>query len=305
VQNAPSRSYLDAPLAASDHPFAVLIYNHGGSWSRFTSNFVNETMASYGYVVFSIDHPGFNKSTIFPDGYVYENAAPPPQPDPTKSIAESAHAFFDYLENKMFGLWVGDAVFTLDQIERLNAEDRGRFAGRLDLKRIGAYGWSFGGATSIQLSRTDPRIRAAVDHDGQLFGDVRNLGTDKPIMLIHNTDDPNPTKDPGLAELIKEVESWDAQLLKKSRNDWYEFAIKGSNHGSFSDLVLFLGDEKSASPDLKRYLRQHQIIIDLTRGFFDEYLRGEPETPVLRGDLENYPDLILKGTSRGLPIPTK
>ena len=95
VQNALSRSYLEAPIAASDRPFPVLIYNHGGSWSRFTSNFVNEVMASYGYVVFSIDHTGFNKSTIFPDGYVYKNdAAPFPANDPKKSVAENAKRLF-------------------------------------------------------------------------------------------------------------------------------------------------------------------------------------------------------------------
>ena len=106
----------------------------------------------------------------------------------------------------MFPLWVGDAIYTLDNIERLNAEDKGRFAGRLDLDRIGAFGWSFGGATSIQLTRSDPRIRAALDHDGQLFGDVREKGTDKPIMLLHNTENNNPKNDPSLAELIKMVD---------------------------------------------------------------------------------------------------
>ena len=274
VQSASSRSYLDAPIAASDRPFPVLIYNHGGSWSRFTSNFVNEVMASYGYVVFSIDHTGFNKSTIFPDGYVYENdALPAPVPDPAKSVAVNAKAFFDYLDDTMFKLWVGDATFTLDNIEKLNAEDKGRFAGRLDLERVGAFGWSFGGATSIQLTRSDPRVRAAVDHDGQLFGDVREAGTDKPIMLLHNDENQNPKGDPSLAELIKMVEGYNTQLLAKATDDWYEIAVKGSNHGSFSDLVLFFPAEEGG-PGYPTYLRQHQVIIQLTRDFFDKYLRG-------------------------------
>lgn len=300
VQSAPSRSYLDAPLAASARPFPLLIYNHGGSWARYTSNFTNEVMASYGYVVFSIDHIGFTKSTIFPDGYVYVNdAAPFPRNDASKPVGENANAFFDYLGTTLFPLWVGDAVFALDKIEALNAEDGNRFAGRLDLAHIGAFGWSFGGATSVQLSRTDPRIRAVVDQDGQLFGDVRDKGTDRPVMLLHNTENPNPQGDASLAEVVKAVESWDAAFLGKSTNDWYEFSLAGSNHGSFSDLVLFLHDEESAGPTARDYLRQHQIINDLTRGFFDKYLRGQPDTPLLKGNLDGYPDLILKGSSRG------
>src|ERR1700760_3792087 len=42
AQTALSRSYLDAPILASEQSFPILIYNHGGAWSRFTSNFVNE-----------------------------------------------------------------------------------------------------------------------------------------------------------------------------------------------------------------------------------------------------------------------
>jgi putative CocE/NonD family hydrolase len=299
VQRASSRSYLEAPIAASERRFPVLIYSHGGSWSRFTSNFVNEVMASYGYVVFSIDHTGFNKSTIFPDGYVYENDASPfPENDARKSIAENAKAFFDYLGGTMFPLWVGDAIFTLDSIEKLNAEDGGRFAGRLDLERVGAYGWSFGGATAIQLARSDPRIRAAVDHDGQLFGDVRETGTDRPIMLLHNEENANPQGDPGIAELIQTVESWNAKLLSESTDDWYDIGIEGSNHGSFSDLALFLPGE-GGEPSHRTYLRQHQVIIELTRDFFDKYLRGRPDTPLLKGELQNYPELDFKSSARG------
>jgi dienelactone hydrolase len=47
------------------------------------------------------------------------------------------------------------------------------FFGRPDLTRIGMLGWSFGGATSLQMSRDDPRVKAAVNYDGDLFGDVR------------------------------------------------------------------------------------------------------------------------------------
>lgn len=292
-----SRSYQDASVLPGAEKFPVLVYNHGGGWSRFTSSFVTEAMASYGYVVFSIDHTGFNKSTIFPDGYVYKNDAwPMPTPDPAMDTSANAMAFFDYLEEKVFGLWVGDAVFTLDQIEALNTSDEGRFAGRLDLDRIGAFGWSFGGATSIQLAGSEPRIKAAIDHDGQLFGDEWETGAKVPIMLMHNTENANPDDDPNMAALIDQVKARDTALVAKTAADWYQVSIANSSHGSFSDLVLFYPAAEDG-PGYAGFRRQHQIIVDLTRDFFDKYLRGLGDTPLLRGELENYPELEFRSSA--------
>jgi putative CocE/NonD family hydrolase len=289
-----SRSFADAPVVQSDERFPVLIYNHGGSWSRFTSSFVTEAMASYGYVVFSIDHTGFNKSTVFPDGYIYRNDAfPPPAQDAGKTVAENAAAFFEWLEQGPFVQWVGDVIFTLDQIELLNESDSGRFAQRLDLQRIGSFGWSFGGATSVQLASIEPRIRAVVNHDGQLFGDVHVKGVTVPFMLLHNTENPNPDNDASLAALVEEVEAKNESLLAKSSSDWYKISVKGSTHGSYSDLVLFYPAAEDG-PGYEGFARQHEVIIDLTRDFFDKYLRGLGGTPLLRGVLQNYPELEMR-----------
>lgn len=294
ARDTTSRSYIEAPIIESDKRLPVLIYNHGGGWSRFTSRFITEVMASYGYVVFSIDHTGFNKSTVFPDGYIYENdALPRPEDNPDNSVAENARAFFDYLEDSVFDLWVQDAIFALNKIEAMSKNDKGRFADLLDLDRVGAFGWSFGGAAAIQLTRADSRIRAAVNHDGQLFGDVRETGTDKPVMLLHSSVDLNPENDEGLAALVDEIRGWNKTFLEKSSNDWYDATITGSSHLSFSDLVLFM-TKLDKGPGDHDYLRQHKIIMDLTRDFFDKYLRGLSETPLLKGELENYPELILR-----------
>ena len=62
--------------------------------------------------------------------------------------------------------------------------------------------------------------------------------------------------------------------------------------------MLFLPGEESG-PSRQTYVRQHQVIIDLTRDFFDKYLRGKADTPLLKGDLDDYPELDFERSSRG------
>lgn len=69
----------------------------------------------------------------------------------------------------------------LDQIEALDKAP-GPFRGRLDLDRIGMLGWSFGGATALEMLRTDPRVKAAGDHDGRLFGGAMSEPIGRPFM---------------------------------------------------------------------------------------------------------------------------
>ena len=279
--------------APAPGPFPVLVYHHGGSWTRFTSTFTTEELASHGYVVVSVGHNGFNKTQFLPGG-----ASVVPDtltfPEPSGDLLADALAGWDFLDEHHFTAWVADAVFVLDQLDALNGS--GRFAGRLDLDRTGMYGWSFGGATSIEMSAIDERVKAAVDHDGQLFGSAPRVGTDKPFMLMHNTELPEapPSDDPALAEanakaleqLMAVVDSTSAAMRTASTGDWYDVSISGTNHGSFSDLVLFL---PGSSPGIEP-ARGHEIINALTVAFFDRYLNGA-EAPLLDDPGAAFPEV--------------
>ena len=68
ARHARTNSVLGAPVAPADSAFPVLLYNHGGFWTRWSATYITEWLASHGYVVFSVEHFGFNQTVKYPDG---------------------------------------------------------------------------------------------------------------------------------------------------------------------------------------------------------------------------------------------
>jgi dienelactone hydrolase len=69
----------------------------------------------------------------------------------------------------------------------MNNDPHGLFFHRLDLKRVGAFGQSFGGGSSILAALDDPRIKAVLNLDGSPFDILAGKFFPKPLMVIkHN-----------------------------------------------------------------------------------------------------------------------
>jgi predicted dienelactone hydrolase len=291
-----TNSVTGAPLARGDAPFPVLVYHHGGRTARFTGTFQVEELASHGYVIVSADHPGFSATVRFPDGY---HLRPDTllAPRKTGNFRDDVLRKWDWMNNDIFPTWIADASYTLDKIAELDGTPGQRFYRRLDLSRIGMLGWSFGGATSLQMSRNDPRVKAVVNQDGQLFGDVRDKGTSRPFMLMHHDTEhaqPRPEHASVMKELRAMVKAWNRSLLARSTSDRYEITIARTRHKHFSDLVL-LSRRNSADLDPGR---AHEIITAYTLAFFDKYLRAK-DSPLLQGPSGQYPEVTFKKRKAG------
>ncbi|MGW1345215.1 alpha/beta hydrolase [Kribbella sp. NPDC002412] len=146
----------------------VLLYSPGGADPRTIGTSVAEDLASHGYVVVTIDHPGEASEVEFPDGRLRTIEVPPEvQTDPV-------------LSRTMMSTRFADVEFVLGQLSSLGVP--------VDLRRVGIYGHSAGGATAA-VSLDDPRIRAAVNLEGyldSLDGELYPIavhGTDKPLLL--------------------------------------------------------------------------------------------------------------------------
>ena len=285
--NVRTNAITDAPLAHSKAPFPILLYQPGGGTQRFVATFETEQLASHGYVIIAADHPGFSDTIQFPDGFRFK----PDQhlrPEPKGNFRQDVLDNWNWLNEDVFPTWAADGSYTLDKMEEFNNTPGQIFHHRLDLSRIGAFGWSFGGATAVEMSMDDPRVKAVVDQDGQLFGRARTQGTSRPLMLMHHGDKDTvdkPEQKPVLKELVALTESWDKSLLEHSTNDWYTITIAKTKHGNFSDFVLG-GPPVPGDLDPRR---GHEIIIAYTEAFFDHYLRGA-NSGLLKRPSPMYPE---------------
>jgi len=289
--NVKTNSITDAPIAKSKSRFSVLVYQPGGGTARFIGTFQAEQLASRGYVIVAADHPGFSETILFPDGYKF-SADMVLAPKETGNFRDDVLKNWDWLGNEVFPTWVADASYTLDKIAELDKTPGQLFYKRLDLSRIGMMGWSFGGATAMQMSRTDPRVKAVVDQDGQLFGDVRDKGTSRPFMLMHHgleDKPPKPEQGDVLKEMTAKTNAWDRSLIEHSTNDWYEITIARTQHGHFSDFLLFF----RRNPAELEPKRAHEIITAYTLAFFDKYLRGQ-DSDLLSAPSDRYPEVTFK-----------
>ncbi len=93
---------------------AVLIFSHGWDGMRYQNTVQMETLASHGYVVFAPEHAYGAVISVYPDGSKIYNK---PQALP-KGVSDEEYQQAATILGKS---WVGDLIFTLNQIDRLQS----------------------------------------------------------------------------------------------------------------------------------------------------------------------------------------
>jgi dienelactone hydrolase len=143
----------------------VLLYSPGGGDARTTGSSLAVDLASHGWTVLTVDHPGDASQVEFPDERPgRERLRPTALHGPP-----DAAAFRTMIDTR-----VADLRFVLDA---------------LGLDRVGVYGHSAGGTAAAQVLHEDRRIAAAVNLEGyldQMDGEplpVARQGTDRPLLL--------------------------------------------------------------------------------------------------------------------------
>jgi dienelactone hydrolase len=271
-------SYLDAPLSNARPSYPVLVYSHGWNGFRNLDTSLMQELASYGYVVVSVEHTYGAMVSVFPDGRVAYN-----NPD-ALPFGVSDEVYYA-AANQLVTQWADDIAFTLDTLDEMNAGDTAHgFRGGLDLERLGVFGHSFGGGASVEFCARDPRCQAGVGLDAYVISvteSVRREGLRQPFLFLFSESwpsEPNTT-------FFDEIYSHSDEAAV--------FTILGTSHYDFTDLPMM--SPIAPQLGLKGPLdgeRVVQIVNAYTLALFDRALGGRATT-LLDGPSPTYPEVIL------------
>ncbi len=247
----------------------VVLYSPGANASRSYGTGVVEELASRGYAVVTIDHTYDAAVVEFPGGRVATN--------PKGEITDFV---------KAAKVRADDTRFVLDQLP--GALPAG-LKGVLDLKRIGMFGHSLGGATTSSAMYADKRIRAGLGLDGAVLGPVAEAGLDRPYLVVDTPGKGGMATNPVLQTFWKNLRGWRLNLT-----------VKGAAHNSFGDdarlirkvapLVGLPKEELAGSVGTITEKRALAFQRAYPLAFFDRFLRGR-KSPLLDEPTPRFPEV--------------
>jgi predicted dienelactone hydrolase len=305
-----SHSVLGGRFSPSRSRYPVLLYTPSWSGIRTECTVQVEELASHGYVIVGIDHPYSSAIVAFPDGRIARRKF---LGDEDYSSQAAVDAFVGTAEQQV-AIRAQDAAFVLDTLEQLNENDPdGLLTGRLDLARVGIFGFSLGGGTSAQACWLDRRFKAGLDMGGMIAGESATQGMFAPFFFMFEGMYENPPYslesdisgfDPRKRREIEFTRKQFAQMKRLlSKHGGYWMLINGIRHMEFSDWPFF-------SPLRHGPVRPEQIariIGQYTRAFFDKHLKGI-EQPLLDGPSSETPEVrfqVWKGSAALNPRPAR
>ena len=178
---------------------------------------------------------------------------------------------------------LADLKFVLDQLQQMRIAGE-RFAGKLDMSRIGVMGHSLGAEVALSSLQSDPRLRTAVLLDPPII-DEDTAGTAKPVLL-----------------LAAGRERWstnECTLWSNLRGPRMAVNLRGAGHFTPTDAEWMFKD----APGLisSGTLGSDKTIVLLRTviaGFLDTHLRGAPVTSLSNVGLSGSRDALVTGRTR-------
>jgi dienelactone hydrolase len=251
-----------AAISDARRRFPVIVFWPGYGWQPSRYAILAEELASNGYVV----------AGISPD---YKSG----------SLADTISS------RRLVEGWAAQMVAVVTRLDSLNDSPTPPLAGHLDLKRVGFFGHSIGGAVSIQACTTFDRCAGAIDLDGSVFGSVVASGTTKPVLFIMG-EAYRPPDLPGFGGARATFEcstAYDARtianILGRSPKS-AKVMIPGFRHAFFTDeaaffdplapIAMVLGGQTDALNGLDN------VSVN-ARAFFDRLLNPELTSEPLTG----------------------
>lgn len=241
-------------------PRPVILFSHGLGGSRENNGYLGKHWAAAGYVAVFMQHARS-------DNEVWKTARPGQRLTALKAATGATS-----LRNRL-----ADVPFVINQLDKWNKEEGHTLHDRLNLKRIGMSGHSYGAVTTLGVagrkypfnrSFPDERIDAFLPMSPQpgkgldpkkAFGHLA-----KPILCMTGTKDGSPL-DPTLKPSTRR-EVFAALPV----GDKYQLVLKNAEHSAFGDS---LGRRSRG-----RNSKHHPAIQKISLHFWDAYLKDDTES---------------------------
>lgn len=264
--------YQALPLDKGMSQKPTVIFSPGGGENAIMYNALNSNLASEGYTVIALDHPGETPYLQLPDG------AP-------GVYGIDITATWNYtLQTAVYNMRVSDSLAIIRDlfptyVNSTNAP--------FNTTHYFVIGHSLGGAAAAGALAVEPSILGGIDIDG-LFIDTPDVK--KPFLMLAG------------AEHTPAIDATWAPF-SANQSAWYQWLnVTGSSHQNFADLgdwVDLLGlREKTITPSLDRIWapRMDYIVRMLVEGFFS-FVLGEKEW--MNVPSEEFPEVVYYNGSTG------
>lgn len=284
-----THAYTGAAISDRQAAYPLVVFNHGYLFHEMSNTVLCSDLASCGYVVASVSHPGETAAICYPDGriglpydsvierYTSGNAMGPelvaafqsiqavPEADTTELIARSrAYYQLSTRLNRQAGVWAEDTLRAVDVLAEINQGRRASlFAGRLRLDLgYAATGHSFGGTTAAQVCRDDPRCACGINIDGGLFGEYYDDDIAKPLLTLGN---------PLLWKMNQAV-------FRNNSADVFHLTVLDGSHAGFTDFLFTApaGRERGILGG-RDPLNYRELVTGAHLRFFETYLLKETD----------------------------
>ncbi|NBI54627.1 alpha/beta hydrolase [Photobacterium alginatilyticum] len=287
----PSWTFFDLPIANGKHP--VLIYNHGFlTFPRFSMTQL-EYLASHGYIVLAISHPGRTRlierksGVLVPANYTpvkfteeedaalmvdivrMENAVKLDEWLKARKLVVANELFQQSMLNNFNPMYKNNLML----IDALHSIESGNIPtllkGHMDLDAVGAFGHSFGGNVSIVMTEQSPVIKAGVNLDGNQYHwlSEKPLQASACFFYADKTDRLKPVREGELYPRINDALFADASSV-------CSVVFPGSNHFDFTDNTYISDSEKAP----KKQSLGHAINTSI-KAYFDAELKKTNSWP--------------------------
>lgn len=246
-------------------PAPVILYSPGWGGARNQSSIQLENLARHGFVVVGCDDVARDPAT---------------DPDRGQSIDLGSDAALKATIERAGRHVVVQASRVIDVLRALDSGQVPALAGRLDLGRVGAMGYSVGGAVAIQAGLMEPRIAAVLNIDGGLFGPTADQIGPQAYFLMSSreafpTEAESNSPDPAVrnyAYLSTIDIPRNKRRMEQPRNYWA--MIEPADHDDLADDLFALRRNRLFRSNFQR-AAMNEAIGRLEVAFFRSTLMGD------------------------------